>query len=212
MVAASDPGDRSAAAMERFELRMPRWPLLVRLFGRDPLVRTTDRVEAVVVAVAVLVAVFALPVAAAIGTAVHDSRSTLYAEQNETRRSVTAMVSDAPENASFTRTGVIAVPVEWWDGNTRHTGTVQTQPTAVTGDSVELWIDAEGKQVTPPTPTSRAGIEGATAAAGLWLGVAAGLAIFTVTVQLVCDRIRSAAWQHDLDTLVDGGGHTTSHP
>lgn len=212
MVAASDPGDRSAAAMERFELRMPRWPLFVRLFSRDPLVRTTDRVEAVVVAVALLVALVALPVAAAIGTAVHDSRSAVYAQQNDNRRSVTALISDAPENPPFARTGVIAVPVEWWDGNTRHTGTVQTQPTAVNGDSVELWVDADGKQVTAPTPTSRAGIEGVTAAVGLWLGLAAGLAIFTVTVQLVCDRIRSAAWQHDLDTLVDGGGHTTSHP
>ena len=34
------------AAMDTFTVRLLRWPVLLRLLGRDPLVRTTDRIEA----------------------------------------------------------------------------------------------------------------------------------------------------------------------
>ena len=36
------------AAMDTFTVRLPRWPVLLRLLGRDPLVRTTDRIQALV--------------------------------------------------------------------------------------------------------------------------------------------------------------------
>lgn len=198
--------------MEPFEFGLPRWPLVLRLFNRAALVRGIDRVEAIAVTLAIAVAVLAVPIAAAVGTAVHDSRSHLYAEQNDTRHHVSATVSAVPDSPPFTRTGMISVPVEWWQGNTERTGRVQAPSTVVAGDTVDLWVDAAGAQVLAPTPPSRAIVEAVTAAVGIWLAVAAGTAIVTVVIQFVCDRIRSTAWQHDLDSLVDGGGHTTSHP
>lgn len=202
----------ASGEMESFEIRLPRWPLLLRLLGRAPLVRTTDRVEALVAALAVLVAMLAIPVAAAIGTAVHDSRSHLYTEQNETRRPVAATVSEVPAYRPFTRTGTVTVPVEWWDSGLRHTGAAQTQSSVAAGDPVEVWVGPDGTQVLAPAPVSRAAVEGVAAAVGIWLGVAAAAAAVCVTVRLMCARIRSTAWQHDLDSLVDGGGHTNSHP
>jgi hypothetical protein len=103
------------------------------------------------------------------------------------------------------------VPVEWWVDDTRHTGSVQAHTSLEVGDSVDLWIDADGAQVLAPTPSSRAGVEGVAAAVAVWVSVAAGAAILSALVQFTCDRIRSAAWQQDLDSLVDGGGHTTNH-
>jgi hypothetical protein len=50
-----------------------RWPLVVRLRGRHPLVRATDRIEAAALVVAVVLASIALPIAGAVGTAVYDS-------------------------------------------------------------------------------------------------------------------------------------------
>jgi hypothetical protein len=38
--------------MDTLTLRLPRWPVLLRLLGRDPLVRTTDRIEALVLVLA----------------------------------------------------------------------------------------------------------------------------------------------------------------
>jgi hypothetical protein len=207
-----DTSDPRTEAMEPLEIRLPRWPFVLRLFNRAPLVRSIDRVEAFAVALAIVVAVLAVPISAAVGTAVHDSRSHLYAEQNDTRHPVSARVSAVPDSRPLSRTGTITVPVEWWHGNTHRTGRLQTQSTVAAGDSVDLWVDADGAQVLPPTSPSRAVVEAVTAAVGIWLGVAAGAALLSVVVQFGCDCIRSTRWQHDLDSLVDGGGHTTSHP
>jgi len=70
-----------AAAMDTFTVRLPRWPIVLRLLGRDPLVRTTDRIEALVFVLAVVVSLLAAPIAAAVGTAVYDSSRHIYAEQ-----------------------------------------------------------------------------------------------------------------------------------
>ena len=82
------------AAMDTFTVRLPRWPFVQWLFGRNPLIRLSDRVEALVLVFAVVVSVLAAPMAAAVGTAVYDSRSTFYAEQAQNRRTVTATVID----------------------------------------------------------------------------------------------------------------------
>ncbi|KUI23093.1 hypothetical protein AU195_17660 [Mycobacterium sp. IS-1496] len=203
---------RREDTLESFEIRVPRWPLLVRLVDRGPLVRTTDRVEAFVVTLAIVVSLLAIPVAAAVGTATYDSRSRFYAEQHAMRQQVTATVTDVPESVSFSRTGMITVPVEWWDGDTRRTDTVQAHGSVDPGDAVDLWVGEDGAQVLAPEPTSRAAVEAVAGAVAIWMSVAAGTAILSALVQLTCDRIRSAAWQHELDTLVDGGGHTSSHP
>jgi hypothetical protein len=208
----SESSGQRAEPMEPFEIRMPRWPLLVRLFDRGPLVRATDRAEALVVTLAIVVTLLTVPIAAAVGTAIHDSGSHLYAEQNAARRQVTATVIDAPGGGSFSRAGMTTVSVERWDGDHRHIDTVQVRSPVDAGDAVKLWVDANGAHVPAPSPASRAAVEAMAAAAAIWVSVAAAAAILSALVQLTCDRIRSTGWQHDLDTLVDGGGHTTSHP
>ena len=65
--------------MDTYAVRLPRWPILVRLLGRDPLVRTTDRVEALVSVLTVVVTLLAVPIAAAIGTELYDTRRHAYA-------------------------------------------------------------------------------------------------------------------------------------
>lgn len=64
--------------MITFRLRLPCRTIL-RVFSRNPLVRGTDRLEAVVMLLAVTVSLLTIPFAAAAGTAVHDSRSHVYA-------------------------------------------------------------------------------------------------------------------------------------
>jgi hypothetical protein len=46
-----------------------------------PLTRASDRLPALLLVFAVAVSLISLPIAAAVGTAVHDSRSRVYAEQ-----------------------------------------------------------------------------------------------------------------------------------
>lgn len=199
-----------AAEMDTFTVRLPRWPVVLRLVGRDPLVRTTDRIEALVLVLAVVVSLLALPITAAVGTAVYDSSRHLYAEQAHTRHTVTATVADVPASQQILRTGTTTVAARWTAGDAEHTGTVKAQSTTQTGDSIEIWVDNTGAQVPAPLPTTRAAVEAAMGALVIWISVAAIAAtLFTVT-RAVCDRIRFAGWQHDLDNLVDNsGGH---HP
>lgn len=79
--------------MITFRLRLPCRTIL-RVFSRNSLVRGTDRLEAVVMLLAVTVSLLTIPFAAAAGTAVHDSRSHVYAHQAQTRHPATATVID----------------------------------------------------------------------------------------------------------------------
>ena len=60
----------------------------VRLLGRNPLVRTSDRIEVMVLGLAVLLTVVAVPIAGAIGTSVYDAHTRVYAEEAQTRHQV----------------------------------------------------------------------------------------------------------------------------
>jgi beta-lactamase regulating signal transducer with metallopeptidase domain len=194
--------------MDTFTVGLPRWPVLLRLAGRDPLVRTTDRIEALVFVLAVVVALLAAPIAAAVGTAVYDSRRHIYAEQLDTRQVVAATVTDDDAAQPVLRTSTSIVPARWSAAGVEHTGVVEAPSTAKTGDTVAIWVDNNGEQASEPTPTSRAAVEAAMGALVIWICVAAMAAtLFTVT-RAVCDRVRFAGWQHDLDSLVgNGDGH-----
>ncbi len=193
------------AVMDAFTVRLPRWPVLLRLLGRDPLVRTTDRIEALVVVLAVAVSLLAIPIAAAVGTAVYDSRRQAYAEQTDTRHTVAATVTDVPASQQILRTGTTTVPARWTAAGAEYTGAVEAQSTTKTGDTVEIWVDDNGVQVSAPTPTTRAAVEAATGALVIWISVAAIAATLSTLTRAVCDRIRSTGWQHDLDSLVGNG-------
>ncbi|HET6735824.1 MAG TPA: hypothetical protein VFH65_24455 [Mycobacterium sp.] len=199
--------------MDTFTVRLPRWPLLLRLLGRDPLVRTSDRVEALMLVLAVAVSLLCAPIAAAVGTAVYYANRQLYAEQAQNRRSLPATVTGDPASQQVLRTITFTAPARWSMAGAEHAGTVKASSTAKTGDSIEIWVDHNGSPVPAPTPTTRAGVDAVVAAVAIWVTViAAGATLFAIT-RAVCDRIRFTAWQHDLDSLVgDGGGRTTNQP
>jgi len=195
------------AVMDTFAVGLPRWPVVVRLLGRDPLVRATDRIEALVVVLAVVVSLVAIPIAAAVGTAAYDSRRAGYAEQADTRHTVAATVTDVPA-AQIVRTGTTTVAAEWTAADADHTGTLSAQSTTKTGDTIEIWVDNNGTMVPAPIPTSRAAVDAGIGALAIWIGVAATAATLATLTRRVCDRIRLTGWQHDLEHLVGGGdGH-----
>ena len=200
-------------AMDNFTVRLPRWPILVRLLGRDPLVRTIDRVEAAVLVVAVVVSMLCAPIAAAVGTAVHDSNRQLYAEQAHSRQSVAATVTGDPASQQILRITTMTAPARWAVAGAVHTGTVKVPSTVNPGDSIAIWVDDNGAQVPAPSPTSRAAAEAVAAAVAIWVSMIAAAATLVGITRAVCDRMRFAGWQDDLDSLIGhGNGHTTNQP
>ncbi|GFG49215.1 hypothetical protein CQY20_30595 [Mycolicibacterium agri] len=197
--------------MDTLTLRWPCWPT-PRAFTRNPLVRTVDRVEAVVVLMAVAVALMAIPVVAAIGTAVHDARSHVYAEQAQTRRQVDATVTGVPptedelvsvavgDHPMPRRTVMVAA--QWVVDGKEHHGLASAVPTVKPGDRVSVWVDKEGHRVSEPAPVSRAGMDATLAALGIWSSVAAAAAAVAALTRAALNRFRAAEWQRDIDNLL----------
>ena len=206
-------GIADQARMDIVTLRWPRWPILLRLSGRSPLIRKSDRIEALVLVLAVMVSLLAVPVAAAIGTAVHESRLHVYAEQVRTHHTTVATVIDSTAAPQISRTNTITVQARWSAAGAEHTGDVEAPSSIKTGDPVEIWVDHTGSQVNAPSASSRAAVDAVTAALVIWASVVAVAATGFVGTRALCDRIRFTRWQHGLDNLADrGGGHTKSQP
>ncbi len=119
----------------------------------------------------------------------------------------------APASQQVLRTTTITAAARWIAAADEHTGAVEVQSTTKTGHSIEIWVDDTGAQALAPTSTTRAALEAVAGALVLWMAVSAvAVTVFTIT-RSVCDRIRFAGWQHELDSLVGhGDGHTTSQP
>lgn len=201
------PGDD--ARMETFTVRVPRWPIVQRLFGRNPLIRPSDRVEALVVVLAIVIAVLVGPIAAAAGTAVYDSRSNVYAEQTHDRRTVTATVID-DSVAQDPRTETLTTHARWFAAGAEHIGEVKARKAMKPGDSVEVWVDQDGAQVDAPVGSAA---EAAVAAAlAIWWSVAIAAAGLVAGTRALLNRARHARWQHDFDDLVGSERGHTSQP
>lgn len=200
--------DDDDGAMETFTVRWPRWRF-VRLFGRNPLLRVGDRVEALVMVFAVVVSLLAAPIAAAVGTAVYDSRRPFYAEQARERHLVTATVTDPGKKPSMNPDNPNTVTARWFAAGAEHTGVIKTRKEFKPGDSVGIWVRQDGTQVGPSAPTKTAGEEAALAAVGTWSAVAVGAAALVVGTRAVFNHVRHARWDQEIEHLVgDGDGRT----
>lgn len=187
------------AAMETFTLPVPR-RLLARLFGRNPLIRKSDRVEALILVLAVAMSLVAVPIGAAVGTVVHDSRSRLYAEQVQTRRPVTATVTGESQRRNLD-SPTVTVPARWFAAGTERTGDVTAPLKAKTGDEIEIWVDDRGLPV--PRPVNTARNDALVFAVAIWWGVSLLAVALFARARITLDRLRYARWQQSFDRLVE---------
>ncbi|OBI79076.1 Rv1733c family protein [Mycobacterium asiaticum] len=186
------------AGMETFTLGLPRWVRV--LFGRNPLIRRSDRIEALVLALAVTVTLLAAPVAAAVGTAIHDSRARSHAEQAQSRISVEATVLDRPARSDSTW-----VQARWFAAGAEHTGLVQSERAPKPGEVIDIWVNPDGSYVGPPHMS--AAREAVLVALAIWLNVAVAAAALFAGTRAACNRARDADWRPELVT-----GEGTEHP
>jgi hypothetical protein len=196
--------------MDTFTLSFGRcWT--IRALGRNPLVRFSDRVEAVVLVLVVIAALFVTPVAGAIGTAVYESRARLYTEQAHTRHTVAATAIEDSTVVVDQNAEVFPTEARWRVNGVEHVGSVELAHAIKAGDQLDVWVDASGDQVAAPTPISRAGIDAMFAGAGAWLIVMAGVAGLSMLVRSWMTHRRFLDWEREWQALVsDDGGRTGS--
>jgi hypothetical protein len=196
--------------MHTFSLRRRGW-WVARAFTGNPLLRRTDRIEAVMVVVAIVVALAVIPVAAALGAAVYGSHVVMYAEQARTHHRVVATVIEASPGTNAPHITTSEARVMWMFGPALHTGWFKTDHTVKTGERVDLWVNDVGDEAAPPTPASHAVIDAIAAGAGIWAALALVLRVLVAMGRLPLNRIRQAQWEREIKSLADGGRTNRPH-
>lgn len=179
---------------------------ILRLVGRNALVRSADRVEAFLIAIAVLLAMCAMPVAAAMGTAVYEARSTFYADQALHRHVVDATAVSDSETTVRPNSIEFDVDARWKFDDTYHVQRVQSEQPLAVNDEFEIWVDDGGAVVSAPKPPGQAGRDAVGAAVLGWFGAVLVLAGVCGVVHQRVNRARLADWDREFKALVDGRG------
>ena len=167
------------------------WP------DHNPLRRSSDRVEAGMLAALIIAFIVGAPLIALIAGRLTLSATftTVQARQAGWRQVPAVLLTDAPAAGSVHP----PVPATWTapDGTAR-TGVVYPDPDARAGSTTPIWVTASGRQEKPPLTPRQAAVQAdlmAAIAGTLWglLLLAAGTLGCTVI-----DARRMAAWDGDL--------------
>ncbi|KKC04730.1 hypothetical protein AWC17_26500 [Mycobacterium nebraskense] len=184
--------------METFTLD-PRCWRVARVLGRNPLLRRTDRIEALVILVALVVSLVAVPVAGVVGAVTYGARDRVYTQEAHQRHRVMATVADA----RVEDLGVTVVQAKWPGPNGERRGTLELMEHAKAGGTIEIWVDGDGNPVVPPTPTWLAAGEAVGVAVVTALAVTLVMAALVAVVQSRLDRARDALWERDIKFLAE---------
>ncbi|HTI75262.1 MAG TPA: hypothetical protein VL634_09720 [Mycobacterium sp.] len=184
--------------------RSPWW---VRALGRrNPLVRGSDRIEALVLALAVVFSAVAIPIAGAIGTSLHEQRTRIYAREAITRHQVVAVATE--EGQLVPRLGGVSFSAEatWSDGGRSHRGEIPWTGRAKVGDQQTIWVNEAGENVGKPPSPSRADSEAIGIALVVWLGAAEASTVLFCLVRRRLNHWRYAQWDYELNASRDNDG------
>ncbi|MGW3960582.1 Rv1733c family protein [Amycolatopsis sp. NPDC005003] len=176
---------------------------------RGSVARASDRFQAGLGVLVVLLALTALPVAASFGSETYVRQQEQSAHELGERTQVTAtLLADGPPVAVNSRAGVVGngepTDATWLlaDG-TRRVGHVVAARGTLKGETVTIWVDRTGNPVDPPLSSAGVAIEAVGVGLGLWLGVVALLAACYRLTVFSLDRFRLARWQQEWFQLQD---------
>ncbi|MFG1930702.1 hypothetical protein ACGFK1_08585 [Mycobacterium sp. NPDC048908] len=192
--------------MQTFTLTLGSWSR--RLLAGNALVRTSDRVEAVAMLLALLFAILAVPVAGALGTAVYDNRIHVFADERMARHEVQATATHDSSVTALPYQSSYVSEVHWEFAGQLHTGVASTRNRMKVGDQTSVWVDAAGEFTPPPRGDKDAAAEAVMTALGLWVAVAGAAAAAYALLRSRLNHLRHAAWDRELDDLADNGGRT----
>ena len=196
--------------MESF-LNRPMTSPVLRIFSRNPLVRTSDRIEAAVTTLAGLLVVVAAACAGVLGTMIHDAETQNYLEQARTRHAVVANAVDDSKPVGSPETTAFTVHARWQLNGIDHAAVIAWEYAVKAGDPLQIWVDGDGNRVDQPTPIARADIDALTVAVVGWSIVALAAALVVATVRAHVNGMRDAQWELEIRSLVeDDGGRTNS--
>ncbi len=189
--------------METFTLDPRRWRI-ARIVGRNPLLRRSDRIEALVVLLSLTAMLLTIPLTGVVGAAFYSARERFYIQEAHERHRVTATVTDTLLDGS----GASVVRAKWTAPAGECTGTLQLATPAKVGQTFGIWVGKDGNAAFPPTPKWHAVFDAVIMAGVALLIVCSALASLVAIVYSRLNRARDAAWERGIRSLVEDGGRS----
>lgn len=189
--------------MQTFRFDLGAWSR--RLVGRNPLVRRADRVEAMATLLIALLAMLALPIAAAAGTAIHESLANEFTQERLSHRQVDATVSADSREVPQMYGKAYLTEISWEVDGLARTETLRTGQLRA-GEHFDLWADEAGNRTMKPPSDADAVVQAAGAACGLWAASVAPAAAVWLLLRRRLTRARWAAWDRELGDMADDDG------
>jgi hypothetical protein len=170
----------------------------LRALGFNPLIRASDRLEALAVLAVLGTALFAVPVAAQAGTQIYDAGVRTAHEQAHSRHFVEAVVVDGSTGLPADPDGADYVRAQWREGTQLRTEQIITPATIEAGDRIKVWLDDTGKVVAAPLTMADANLSALVGAGTVWVAIVACSAVVAFVIRRVLDRTRDRAWEREL--------------
>lgn len=171
--------------------------------GRNGLADAGDRWEGAVLVVTLIVALLAVPIAAATGSEIYATQRDQAAGEHQSKHQVNAaLIGETPPASSPGQRGGAAaptpVPATWQlpDGSARQ-GLVDAHHDSAAGTTVRIWIDESGGVTEPPMTTEGAAVTAAVSAFVLWCAITGAMALLYLTVRLAHSRTRLRRWTNE---------------
>ncbi|SNS10886.1 hypothetical protein SAMN04488107_1408 [Geodermatophilus saharensis] len=163
--------------------------------GTGPAARPDDRVELLCLVLCTLLAVLAVPVGLAVGTAVGTDASAEARSQRELRSEVPAVLLEDGRAL----TGTEAVALASWTAPDGSSGEDEVRVPAGTraGDTVRIWLDADGRRTGAPLSETGVRVTAAVAGTVTALLLAASAVTLHAAVRALLDRARSRRWARE---------------
>ncbi|WP_327140337.1 Rv1733c family protein [Nocardia sp. NBC_01327] len=169
-------------------------------WGRNPLMRGSDRFEGSICLLTVLVMVAAIPISLLIACATHSSAVARIRLDDAGKVPVTATVITAPLKEPVVAgvpSGRPQAPVRWNQRDRLVQTLTEVPATAKAGDRITLWLAPDGHPAAPPQQLDAAVIAGIGTGFATLLGVWFGAGVLYVLTGLVLSRRRSIGWARE---------------
>lgn len=171
------------------------------VLSSNPLVRTSDRLEAPVTLVVLGIALVAVSVAAQAGSLLYDAGVRTAEEQKKSRHPIEAVTVEASASLSADLDNPAYVRVQWRQGQQVRTAGVITPMATKAGEALTIWLDDTGKVVAAPQTTEDVRLSAAVAAVTVWLTLVAGGVLLAWVIRRALDRSRDRSWERELFLL-----------
>jgi hypothetical protein len=179
-----------------------RWSVCA--LGRNVLVRTSDRIEALAGVVMIMFAALAVPWAASVGNDLYADGARVAAEQARSRHRVEAVAVEASMPAAGKPAmAPRSVRAQWRYGSQTHDEVIRYPQVVASGAQLTIWVDDAGVAVVPPMSIENVWAGAVTSAVFVWLVVVSVCASLGIGLGALLDRFRARQWELELQLLAN---------